>query len=728
MNAEFDKNFTTSEEVAFALKISIRAAQKKFYLAGTPSEKKRGTKTKFYPLAFCSGEIVDAVTIYRAKQEVASEPAIRPMRSLEQIQVAPGSYEDAKHRDKGIAQKHLLAVEAVVALIEQGRTRTRAIEIVSEEFEMKLRSVARWYDSVKKHPRTEWLDLLTPVWGKGRPVTSIDEDIIDLITDDFLRLEGPQWEACYDRLVWQLEGLDYNIPSSKKLRAEINRRFTKAEQKYLRSGKRFAKENLLPAQRRSVANDFAMLRINGDGYTHNVKVQWPDGAVCKPHVWYWQDVYSRRILAWHISKTENTDQVRLSFLDVITKYGIPEHIYTDNTTSVTSKKLTGGIRNRYRHKFVEGEPLGLWPLLGCRVHFSGVYYGGGNGRAKPIERMFSRKGGFGDRIDKHPAFQGAYVGPNVMEKPENYGQRAIDMATFEAVLSDSIARINAKPGRRTETAQGKYSYDQVFAESYSNAVISIPSKEQLRLFGMTAETVRVHKSGKFTLKAGSARGIERNEYWSRTLRDHYAGEQVVVRFDPANLHGVVSVYQKAGPFICDAEILDAKAFGDTQAGREYDRFAKQEMKHLKLSTEAKMRKSQLLETAEPPRADDPIISPPAVSRLVPTPHLGAGKKSPQQSLTPEQQAAHETISREFSERLKAQEARKKLAEESPVDRLRRWYAIDDKLQEGVNVDEGEKRWWESYQGTSEHKAGMRMIKNFGRDGYLGSREAGVSAG
>lgn len=548
---------------------------------------------------------------------------------------AMGRYETAKHKDKKEGQRRLYAVAALHELLTQGQTRSAAQNAVSVELKVSDRTVGRWYDDVKSLPREQWLDKLTPAWGGGRPRKEVNEDVITLIADDFLRPSAPSWTSCYDRLVLALEGTEYSVPSSKKLKSELRLRYTKPEQDLLRKGKSYAKENLIPAQRRTVAHEHAMLRINGDGYEHNVMVSFPDGSTCRPHVWYWQDVYSRRILAWYIDKTENTDQIRLSFQEVITKYGIPEHIHVDNTRPAASKELSGGVPNRYRFKLMDNEALGLWPMLGCQVHFTSVHYGAGNGRAKPIERMFSGKGGFGDRIDKVKEFEGAYTGPNVMSKPENYGTRAVDLEDFARVVEEQIAAFNAKPGRRTETGQGKYSFDEVFAESYAKSVISMPSKDQLRLFSQKAETVKVHKSGLITLKSGAASGIARNEYWASDLRDHWAGQQVVARFDPANLHDKIFIYRKEGQFICEAQLWEAKAFGSVAAGREYSRIAKNEMKHLSRAADAREHKESLLGIDLAPQPKAPLAFKAAATRIVQTPHLGA-KDYHEQTLTPEE--------------------------------------------------------------------------------------------
>lgn len=167
--------------------------------------------------------------------------------------------------------------------------------------------------------------------------------------------------------------------------------------------------------------------INGDGYLHNVFVRWFNGDVIRPKTWFWQDVKTRKILGWRCDVSENIDSIRLSFMDVVTRYGIPEdfHITIDNTRGAANKWLTGGAPNRYRFKVKEDDPKGLFLLMDAKMHWTSVVAGKGWGQAKPVERAFG-VGGLEEYVDKHPALAGAYTGPNPQAKPDNYGDRAVD--------------------------------------------------------------------------------------------------------------------------------------------------------------------------------------------------------------------------------------------------------------------------------------------------------------
>lgn len=68
----------------------------------------------------------------------------------------------------------------------------------------------------------------------------------------------------------------------------------------------------------------------------------PDGEIKRPKTWLWQDVRTRKVLAARTDKSENTDTIRLSLLDVISRYGLPKHLTIDNTRAAANKKMTAG--------------------------------------------------------------------------------------------------------------------------------------------------------------------------------------------------------------------------------------------------------------------------------------------------------------------------------------------------------------------------------------------------
>lgn len=84
---------------------------------------------------------------------------------------------------------------------------------------------------------------------------------------------------------------------------------------------------------------------------------------------------------------ENTDSIRLSLMDVCSKYGLPREITIDNTRAAANKWMTGGVPNRH-FKVKEDDPLGIIPMMGIALHWSSVILGKGHGQAKPVERAW----------------------------------------------------------------------------------------------------------------------------------------------------------------------------------------------------------------------------------------------------------------------------------------------------------------------------------------------------
>nr|WP_255017041.1 transposase domain-containing protein [Psychrobacter sp. PraFG1]UTT87752.1 hypothetical protein MN210_16590 [Psychrobacter sp. PraFG1] len=80
---------------------------------------------------------------------------------------------------------------------------------------------------------------------------------------------------------------------------------------------------MYPTLVRSVEAIEALEWINGDGYQHNVFVRWHNGEIVRPKTWLWQDVRTRKILAYRTDLSENSDTIRLALMDVVSKYGIP---------------------------------------------------------------------------------------------------------------------------------------------------------------------------------------------------------------------------------------------------------------------------------------------------------------------------------------------------------------------------------------------------------------------
>ena len=504
-------------------------------------------------------------------------------------------WDKASDSQRRLAEKWLPAIQAADEMLQQGISTKTAFETVAGHYQVSASTLRDKYYQVQKFTKSDWAAALVDGRGASRRnvhKSKFDEDAWQFLIADYLRPEKPAFRKCFERLELAAREHGWTIPS----RATAFRRVQRLDEAMVvacREGEH-ALMHLIPAQQRTVAHLNVMQWINGDGYLHNVFVRWFNGEIIRPKTWFWQDVKTRKILGWRCDVSENIDSIRLSFMDVVTRYGIPEdfHITIDNTRGAANKWLTGGAPNRYRFKVKEDDPKGLFLLMGATMHWTTVVAGKGWGQAKPVERAFG-VGGLEEYIDKHPALSGAYTGPNPQAKPDNYGDRAIDVELFLKILAEGVAMFNTKTGRETEMCEGKLSFNEVFEREYVKAIVRKPTEEQKRMLLLPAEAVNVSRKGEFALKVGGSLKGAKNVYYNVALMN--AGvKKVVVRFDPQQLHSTVYCYTLDGRFICEAECLAPVAFNDAAAGREYRRRQKQ----LKSATKAAVKAQKQMDALE----------------------------------------------------------------------------------------------------------------------------------
>ncbi|MBP4133553.1 transposase domain-containing protein [Gallibacterium anatis] len=528
-------------------------------------------------------EVQAEIILKQAQAEQLAQPSQKKnLNYLPDVVWKP--WQTANERQKSVAQYRLTIVKAIAALKETGLTSQKAIALVANEYNESAGTIKRWFYDVQAFEPSDWLPLLLDKkYAKRRQgEAEFTEAAWEAFKADYLRNEQPSFNVCYYRLQRAAQEQGWIIPSSQTVKRKLEREVPLAQQIYLREGEH-ALSRLYPAMQRSVAEIEAMEWINGDGYQHNVFVRWHNGDIVRPKTWIWQDIRTRKILAYRTDLSENSDTIRLSLMDVIYKYGIPKKLTIDNTRAAANKWMTGGVKNRYRFKVKEDDVVGIIPLLGIELYWTSIQFGKGHGQAKPIERAFSH-GGLGELVDKHPTLAGYHAGDNIYNKPDNYngGKDGVSYEDFILALEDGIRAFNEREGRETEICQGVYSFNQVFDRDYANAHIRTASSEQLRLLMLMSEAVTLKKDGTFELNCGGKVHNRKNRYLAADLiaSNH---KKVIVKFDPRDLHGTVYVYSLAGTFLAEAICTEKVAFGDKAVGREYNNAKRQWVKGNKIA-------------------------------------------------------------------------------------------------------------------------------------------------
>jgi len=468
----------------------------------------------------------------------------------------------AKNRE-GAARK-AEAVRTVEALMDRGTGKIEACKEVGGKIGKHWQVVRGWFEKTRGVDPGDWVAILVDARGGRRPKAGISPEAWDYFKADFLRIERPTAQACYERMKRAAKSHGWEIPSIKTVMRKLENEIPHALIVLKRHGED-AYKKCFPAQERDKTVFRALEAVNGDGYTFFKYVRFESGEVCRPTAWVWQDIYSGKVLAWRLDVSENKDQIRLSIGDLIELYGIPSYFLFDSTRAAANKDVTGGVKNRYRFKVMPDEPLGLIPQLGAEVHWATP----GHGQAKPVERCFGR-GGIGDDTDKHPAFAGRGTKANPLPVEE-----------FEAIMAVGIAAYNARTGRRSKVCGGKKSFDEAFAESYAKGPIRKATREQRELWLLAPETVTANA------KDGSIK-VMGNRFWCEELA-RYKGKKLVARFDPANIRQGVIVYQLDGRRIGEAECIVAAGFNDRNAAREVAKQKARRKKHLREVEKAEIR-------------------------------------------------------------------------------------------------------------------------------------------
>ncbi|MGR3433523.1 MAG: transposase domain-containing protein, partial [Shimia sp.] len=429
----------------------------------------------------------------------------------------------------------------------------------------------------------------------------------------------------------------------------------------------------------------------------------PDGTVARPQIVAFQDLYSGKLLSWRVDYTPNAAMAMSAFGEMVELWGIPRRCLFDNGREFASKWLTGGAPTRYRFKVREDEALGILPLLGIEM----VWARPGAGQSKPIERAFRD---LASDVAKDVRFAGAYVGNRPDAKPENYGERAVDLAEFLEVLGQGIDAHNAREGRESPTCRGR-SFDAVFAESYARAPIVKATEEQRRLWLLAQQEIKVPTT-QVRIK------LYGNEYFADWLIAH-AGAQVVARFDPTDLQAGLYVYDKSGAFLGFVECRQAVGFFDVDGARRHAAARARTRKATKALADAhrpiptKDLSAMIAEdAAEAASGDVPAVPEAKVVRMPDRRRdhpLRAAPPAPQPDAELEEMREAQVVAMRRG-------PAPAVVEDTPGDRFLRALDIEARSGRGDVVGADEARWADGYRDSAEYAAQLGLYRQFGRDG------------
>lgn len=437
-----------------------------------------------------------------------------------------------------------------------------AVETIARGAGIAPRTVWNWVGLVDGVDAADRLPYLAPRHRAAAPKRERAEcspEFLDRIRADYLRLGGPSLRSAHRRVADWCKRAGLAFLEYRTTLRWFEENVPRVTQVFAREGEK-GLARCFPPQIRDRSTLSALEGVVADCHKVDVFVQWPDIAEpVRVQIVAFTDLFSNKILSWKVDLDPNKVAVMSAFGELVETWGIPRHCLFDNGREFANKWLTGGAPTRFRFKVREDDALGVLPQMGIKIHWATP----GHGQAKPIERSFRD---LADDLARHPAFAGAYVGPNPLAKPEDYGSRAIPLADFLEVTEQVIAAHNARPGRLTDNAKGR-SFDETFAESYAKSRIVKATAEQHRLWLMGQEVRKLHKHH------GAFKMFD-NGYWSDWMNE-YVGQKVVARFDPEDLHAGLFIYSLSGEFLGPAECREKVGFFDLVGAKTAARLKRQ---------------------------------------------------------------------------------------------------------------------------------------------------------
>lgn len=614
----FPGDLLNAEQISKALGIEVRSVRRraKNEAWGFDVGNVRGGKQKRFPFKGLPADVQAAVL---KKYGIKAKAAKADLEAAaDDLGETPFTYDkdalwDAfnrktqKQKDKAIQQAGLL--HQVVAFWRANLTPDtgekaaesqlwQAMQIIGQAHDVSPFTLRNWWNGAghkrgaKHYAPEDWAPALAGDYTGRTKKAELSTAAWDFYTGLYLNRRHSSHAECYRRTqeVAQLRG--WTLPCARTLEREIERVYSRATVVFFREGEH-ALKYLYPWQHRDKTCFKAGEAVSGDGLKFDkVWVAFEDGEILNTTTgWFWQDIYSGKILAHRLGKTENTDLFRLATYD-LTEVAVPYYVNLDNTRVAANKAMTGQAPTRHRFGNQPNDPMGILIQMGMDVHFTNPDQRRNGPGSKPMERAFGI-GGIHDKVSTHPALL-----------DRGYSKAtAIPFMEFRKIVADEVKRHNAQPKRQSPVCGGVLSFDEAFAKSYVNAAPRKASEVQRRLLLLLPEVVKTHKqSGTITLQAGKG-PLGKHRYWHEALVE-VAGDEVVVYYDPQCLPQPVQVYTLAGKPLCEATWLPSTAFNDTEAAREWAKNKNRALKAMKAAAAAQQRMTTLeLQQQLPERQD-----------------------------------------------------------------------------------------------------------------------------
>lgn len=297
-----------------------------------------------------------------------------------------------------------------------------------------------------------------------------------------------------------------------------------------------------------ILRDYTKLMPNevwvSDHHQLDVLCVWPDGSLVRPWLCVWQDVRTRMLLTYTISKSPDSKSVADSLYHAFRLWGFPEKLYTDNGWAYDAKVLSGTKWTKEETGYqelpsniitaIDAVGLGMYGLSDwrCALPF--------NPQSKVIERYFGI-GGLSDWAKQiHPGFTGRRYDDMPDDLRRELKKKKPQLYTLEQILVgtpgiggfigliDYIAMMNNRPN----DGDGMGGHSPV---SWYNWYLRHGNFKPRKLAPKDERLLDVMLMNSDTRKVNQGMiGFANDKYTARELQD-YTGKSVIIKWSSAAL-------------------------------------------------------------------------------------------------------------------------------------------------------------------------------------------------
>ena len=166
----------------------------------------RGGRRRLYAVDALPPDVQAAAVIAGQVSETPQRAVAVRQANVDSIASAWKRYEAVPQHLKDEAARRLRALQAVEALQAAGHPLMAARQIVASQMQrdqvggVSVASLGRWAALVAKAEKQHRLALLVPAYAATKAKAEIHAEAWDLFKADYLRVEAPSAQSCYDRL------------------------------------------------------------------------------------------------------------------------------------------------------------------------------------------------------------------------------------------------------------------------------------------------------------------------------------------------------------------------------------------------------------------------------------------------------------------------------------------------------------------------------------------------